>query len=125
MQPWYIRIWKEGRIVDLWSINHLLSGVVLGMASFLLPFKATYELSVALILMILWEVYERKKVIREAISNSVADIVLGILGFVQGYYLLSQIMYANHFFVFLCLTFVWLALQVWSLKALKELQQKN
>lgn len=73
--------WKEGKYLDLWSVNHVLSGVVLG--SLLLSFGVSLNssLAVAIILFVGWEIAEIFMGIKEHTPNMVADVVCDLAGF--------------------------------------------
>lgn len=73
--------WKEGRYIDLWSLNHVLSGVVL--ASILFGFGVSFVTSVviAFVLFVGWEVAEVALGIKEHTPNMVMDVVCDFAGF--------------------------------------------
>jgi len=73
--------WKEGKYVDLWSINHVLSGVVLGaiLGNFNAPFG--WSLLLAIALFVGWEVVEVLIGIKEHMPNMVMDVVCDLAGF--------------------------------------------
>lgn len=73
--------WKEGRYVDLWSINHVISGIVLGslLLSFSVPFG--WALVVSLVLFVGWEIGETLAGIKEHMPNLIMDIVFDVAGF--------------------------------------------
>lgn len=75
--------------MDLWSINHLLFGVIAGslFAWIKLEFWPSFLITSALVLA--WEVFEMwHESISEHIQNISVDIVLGIGGFLIIYYIL-------------------------------------
>jgi hypothetical protein len=84
---------RNNKLYDIWSIVHLVTGIILGWI--MSPF-------VALLLMVLWEPLEilvlspilAKFNINfgyETIRNSLSDIVFDCLGVALGYYLLSSL----------------------------------
>lgn len=74
-------IWKHGRFVDLWSLDHLLSGFLLGGASYWLELEFTWALVVSLAAMLAWELFEAVIGINEAYGNAVSDLIIGLAGF--------------------------------------------
>ena len=77
--------WNHGRFVDLWSIIHIISGVMLGLVVLALDINFFYGLLFALVGMIAYEAYEMILKIIEDAENSITDVVLGILGYIASY----------------------------------------
>ncbi len=73
--------WKHGRYVDLWSVVHFLSGLLIGTALFWLGFSFPVALLFAVLLVIAWELYEWLLGIIEVSPNVALDIGIGLLGF--------------------------------------------
>lgn len=73
--------WRKGRGFDLWSIPHLLFGVLMGMAPSLTGLSFLSSIALTVILALLWEIYEKFAGIRETVQNSLLDIVLPIAAF--------------------------------------------
>ncbi len=73
--------WHHGRYLDLWSICHLLSGSIIGIAFILLHIPFVTGLIVASMLFIVYEVLEFFLRVVEDIQNSIADVVIGAIGF--------------------------------------------
>jgi hypothetical protein len=79
--------WREHRYVDLWSINHILSGVVLGALLWPLGVSFGVSLIIAVVLFVGWEVVEILIGIKEHMPNMVMDVVCDLAGFfVTGYW---------------------------------------
>jgi len=73
--------------------------------------------------MIVWELYEIKLKIQEAVSNRVTDIITGLLGFIGYYYLNETITIAFiSFLIFILLPFI--LLDIWGFLAYKA-ENKN
>jgi len=74
-------IWKESKYLDLWSVNHFLSGVVF--TGWML--EAGLDIWIVFIiyasLAVGWEIYETIKKLHEHIGNKIMDVVTGIAGF--------------------------------------------
>lgn len=73
---------REGRVVDLWSIPHLVGGVLLGL--FDIPLLAITALVVG------WELIESVSRVFEHFANRVADVALALCG-----WLLAQLLFAG------------------------------
>lgn len=82
--------WREGHFVDLWSINHFLSGVVLASIIFHFDISFTFGMVIAFILFVGWEVAEVALGIKEHAPNMAMDVVCDFAGFLLlSYYLIS------------------------------------
>ncbi|MEO5635017.1 MAG: hypothetical protein ABIR14_00285 [Candidatus Paceibacterota bacterium] len=73
-------IWKEGKYLDLWSVNHFLSGVVFTGWMLFLHFESFTILFSYLFVAIGWEVFEKFRGIHEHMGNRVVDVIVGVLG---------------------------------------------
>lgn len=80
------RYWKEGRYIDLWSINHVLSGVVLGALAWSFGMSFGWSLLLALALFVGWELLEIAVGIKEHMPNMVMDVVCDLFGFLAAAY---------------------------------------
>lgn len=117
--PIYQRIWKEGKYIDFWNIPHFLAGMLLAIILIHLNFSFYFALILTIILKISWEMYERKKVIKETIENQFFDVVTGVLGF-----LALHLFYTQYFNLVLAQVFIfviWIGLTVWGFIAMKKL----
>ncbi len=63
---------REGRVVDLWSIPHLLGGALLGAVGVGLPWVVAIA--------VVWELVEITARVPEYPTNRVADVVLAVVG---------------------------------------------
>lgn len=118
-KDWYILIWKDGKFFDLWHLNHLMAGMLLGQESFF--FGNPYLVFViSLILIIGWEVYEMIIGVTETKFNRTMDIILALIGFFITYKLSDYMnvwLYLNLFFILLI---SWLILEIWGYIAYKN-----
>lgn len=73
-------IWRHGRYVDLWSLVHFLSGVLLALGFYGLGFALTIAVTFSAILLIAWEVFEWAIRIIEPTPNVLVDVLIGFLG---------------------------------------------
>lgn len=76
-----IDIWAERDYIDFWSFVHFLTGVLFGYVHFIFNLPLLRVFLLAVVLFILWEVFELIKGIRETKKNRVIDIMIGIIGF--------------------------------------------
>lgn len=72
--------WDEGRICDLWMTVHFLSGLSGGLSNIWFGFAPPTLYLIALGTMILWELAEYAKGIRETTENRVIDVGIGLAG---------------------------------------------
>jgi hypothetical protein len=77
-------IWKHGKYVDLWSVVHLLSGLMLCLGLFSLGYGFWSALVISLLLLIAWEGFEWLVGIIEPSPNVGVDLVIGFAGFLIG-----------------------------------------
>lgn len=73
--------WQEAQYLDLWSIVHLLSGMVLAMIISFFGLSFWFSVFVAFILMVLWEFFESAIGIGEHATNLFTDLVVGLIGY--------------------------------------------
>lgn len=74
----------------MWTIAHILSGVLLGIGLFWLDWSFLLASIAALVALVGWEVFESIIGIGENVENVVVDILTGIAGFVAIWYLQAQ-----------------------------------
>jgi Na+-transporting methylmalonyl-CoA/oxaloacetate decarboxylase beta subunit len=113
MNNWYTEIWKEGKVIDLWSLNHILGGTVLAGIFFFLNLPLTIALILTFLIAILWEIYELIEGIYETHSNKILDVLTSLLGVPMFYYLANENLIETKalFAIFL---FSFIILEVWG-----------
>jgi hypothetical protein len=100
---------EEGKYLDLWSVNHFLSGVVFASWILRFTFNIWFIFGIYFILAVLWEVYEFYGGIFEHFGNKVMDVVTGVVGFLIIYGALVQGKPVNNLFaIFFTLLYVFL-----------------
>jgi hypothetical protein len=93
---WSVRLpnfslsWDEGAYFDLWMAVHFASGVAGGFSNIYLGLSTQGVLVVASLLMMLWELFEFSAGIREATSNRVLDIAVGLGGVLLALWISSR-----------------------------------
>src|SRR3989344_9384190 len=76
-----IQFRRDDEFFDLWSIVHLLSGILLGAVLFWLNIKFLPALVIAVLLFVGWEWFESAVKIIEKWPNVLSDIIFGLAGF--------------------------------------------
>lgn len=71
-------IWREGAYLDLWSVPHFLSGIVVGGALFFSGFAIRDASIIAFLLLVIYEMWEVMVQIEETRWNRVLDVVVGM-----------------------------------------------
>lgn len=93
MAQWFNRrsTWR-GTYIDLWTVPHLISGVIIGSLIYFFHIPFSEGFWIALCIGIGWELFERiTRLSRtEAYTNSVSDIIAAQLGFCASFYLLQR-----------------------------------
>ena len=74
-------VWREGKWLDLWSVAHFLSGVTMGFFPKYLGLEAFPAYAIALLLLVLYEMFEALAKIEETRTNRVMDVVVGMISF--------------------------------------------
>jgi hypothetical protein len=116
----YHRIWREGKYIDLWNLPHFLISLLLGITFIYLGL--TFFTSIILIILIktVWEIYEHKYVIKEAIPNKILDVVTGVLGVLFAFYLNKTSLINPPVFLFILL--LELVFGTWGLYSARKLK---
>jgi hypothetical protein len=112
---WQKRLWKEGKYIDFWNINHFLGGILLAQFSFFLNLQFTAAIILSLLILISWEIFEYQKIIKETKENQVLDIITALIGFLTIYFL--QI---TNIFLFISTLTVWILLTLWGFFTIKK-----
>lgn len=117
----HAKLWSEGKYIDLWTIPHILAGVVL--AGFLdwlgFPFWSNFLISSFFI--IGWEFFERRFLnIHEHLTNKIMDVLTGWLGFLVTYSLITRFSLEKLAPYLISLTVVYLLLNLWGFLAYKR-----
>ena len=72
-------IWREGKYLDLWSVPHFLSGLVLGIVLHLMAMPLRDALLVAFLVLVMYEMWEDLAQIEETRWNKLLDVVVGMV----------------------------------------------
>jgi hypothetical protein len=83
--------WR-GKYVDLWTVPHIISGIVIAYLVYFADIKFDVGFWIALTIGIGWELFERVTRLSrtEAYTNSLCDIITAQIGFVVAFLLLQK-----------------------------------
>ncbi len=84
-------IWREGAYLDLWSVPHFLSGMVVAFSLYFLGFEARSAFIIAFLLLVVYELFESVAKIEETKWNRVLDVVVGMASFSPTFLLVPRI----------------------------------
>lgn len=105
-KPFLLRrsTWR-GRFIDVWTVPHVLSGIIIAYAGIVLHRPYAEVFWIALCVGIGWELAERiTRLSRtEAYTNSLSDIITAQLGFMAGWWAFARI---NNMFASAAITVV-------------------
>jgi hypothetical protein len=74
-------IWHEGKYLDLWSIPHILSGIVVGLTAHFIGFATIPSFVIAFLVLVGYEMFEVIAKIEETRANRFLDVVVGMASF--------------------------------------------
>lgn len=115
--PWHKEIWKEGKIIDLWSLNHILGGAVLAGIFLYYNLSLTIALVLTFLISLSWEIYELIKDLSETTLNKAFDIITSLMGVYLMYFIDSlNLIETNALFAIFLFSFI--ILEVWGFLAL-------
>jgi len=108
----FLEVLKKGKYVNLWSVNHFLSGIVFAGWVFKLEFSPWLVFLIYFILAVGWEVCEVYIGEFEIFGNKIMDVVTGVLGFWIVYYFMILQKPMSDPFIILC-TLLFLILELY------------
>ena len=107
--------WVEGRYVDLWTIPHILAGVVL--AGFLNWFSLSFwsNIIISMLIIIGWEFFELYMLdIHEHIPNKIMDVLTGLIGFLGMHYFINIFSIGPIIPYLIILTIIYISFNIWG-----------
>ena len=117
----HAKLWAEGRYIDLWTIPHILAGVLLGGYLYWLGVSFEINLAVTTILVISWEFFELHFLgVHEYFTNSLMDIIVALIGFAFMYFLIIKYSLETVIPHLLALTAVYIFLNAWGFLAYQK-----
>ena len=124
-KPWFIKVWVEGKYVDLWAVNHILAGAILAGIFTLSGLNLFFGLAISTVLMIAWEVIEIWQDQIEFLGNKVLDVLLGIAGYVLMYLIVLKVDISQSLLILFVVTPIWVILETWGFLSLRYEKKKN
>jgi len=73
--------YDEGRLFDMWSLVHVLAGIVIAFSSNLIGLGYIFSYIGTFIGMTIFEIVEESLDVKETIENKVLDVFYGMVGF--------------------------------------------
>jgi len=90
MMQWIDFKWQTDAFINTWSLVHLSWGIILGIILSFTRLSPILSFITAVILMIVWEIFEAKVGVGEDWVGVISDMIVGTLGFFIGYLVLTQ-----------------------------------
>jgi uncharacterized membrane protein YfcA len=117
--------WKEGKILDTWSIVHTLAGLIAGLIPLVFQNLNAYQVAfIFLLLAIGWEIFESYKEINEYWSNRLSDVIVAMLGFYFSYQTGQHISNDLLMTIFISYTLLYLILTLYGFSIYKSKELK-
>lgn len=117
-------LWAEGKWIDFWTINHFLSGVVLGIAFYFFEVSLLWSFILTTFIFITWEIVEY--VLKwEKMTNQASDFLanyLGYITFIFFYYALEKPFNSK---VEIAIVTVFILLEIWGFYAYRRRVKKS
>ena len=114
-----IKVWKEGRAIDLWSINHILAGGLLGATVFFHNINLYLGFAISFLIFLAWEIIEIWQNLYEEKWGKVMDVLTSVVSFFIIYFLFTKINLAGALLVFWFLFIAWALLEIWGFVTLR------
>ena len=120
-------LWREGKYVDLWSIPHVLCGVIFVGIFCYFRIEFWSNLILSTLIMIGWEFFELYVLdVHEYLTNKIMDVVTGLFGFLVMYALILKFGILTMLPWLVAVIIIWLLLNYWGFKAHKtRVDSKN
>ena len=106
--------WGGAQYLDWWLVVHLLAGVSLGYACRVFGFSLIQTFIAVSIILVGWEVYEKAASISEPWTNSVLDLIVGVVGIFLAYQIVLFEVFGMSFLLASVLLLVWGSLNLWG-----------
>lgn len=84
-------IWREGEYLDLWSVPHFLSGILVAFTLYFFQFEARSAFVIGFLFLVAYEMFEVIVKIEETRWNRVLDVVVGMASLVPTFFALPLI----------------------------------
>ena len=120
-----IDIWKNGKYIDLWSVNHTLAGCLLGALTFFFRIDFIFGFAVSILLMVGWEIYEIIYKVEETPYDRISDVVTGVLGFLAIFALFPKVQIKTADMIFIGILGLWIFLEWWGYMAYRTIEKSK
>ncbi len=97
-------IWREGTYLDLWSVPHVLSGMMVALGLYLLNFRTVSAFTIAFLIFVMYEMFEALVKIEETRINRILDVVVGMASFAPAFLFAPYFTYTELIFAFAGIT---------------------
>jgi len=117
----HAKLWGEGRYIDLWTIPHILAGVLL--CGFLYWFGISLPINIIItsIIVIGWEFFEFHFLgVHEHLTNSFIDILVALIGFAITFSFIIKYSIEIVLPYLFILTIIYIVLNAWGFLAYKR-----
>lgn len=106
--------WGGAQYLDWWMLVHLIGGLSLGYAARFFGFDLLPAVVAGVVIIVGWEIYEELAHIPEPLSNTILDIVLGLVGFLVAYKYFDIQERQTQTFLLVVLFAMWIGLNLWG-----------
>lgn len=122
---WYYNIFRNGKYLDLWSINHTLAGVVIAGPLYYFSISFIYSFFILIFLIVGWEIYEIIFDVHETWQNRSTDIITGVIGFFFVWYFYYFFDTNLQIWIYAVSLLVFLTLEIWGYFAYKHIKRSS
>jgi hypothetical protein len=98
--------WREGKYLDLWSVPHFLTGMVVAFALYFFGFETVSAFVIAFLLLVGYEMFEALVKIEETRWNRALDVVIGMLSFTPTFLMVPHLSALHALYLFIAVTLV-------------------
>jgi len=119
-KPIVLDSWLGGKYFDWWMVLHFLGGFVIELSLLLLGLKMIVSSIITLLVLVLWEIYEYKKLIYEPISNKIIDIIVGLIGIGASIWVFKILENVSFVVVLASAFLIWAVLGIWGWQSWQE-----
>lgn len=82
-----INLFAEGVYVDMWTVPHLLLGVLTFVFFVDRRFRVRSAIFLTIAIAIFWEFFEMRVRVEEVLSNRIVDVLISVVGFYVIYFI--------------------------------------
>jgi hypothetical protein len=117
----HAKLWAEGHYIDLWTIPHILAGILLCGYLYWLNVPLLINISITAVIVISWEFFEFHFLgVHEHLTNSLTDIIVALIGFIITHALILKYSIEAFLPYLFSLTVIYIILNGWGFLAYKR-----